>query len=108
MPGVQTGHGRNKPREADSHGLLRPVYHCIFTVFHSRSSTSQEDQSERIAAEPEVLAICACAGVCCIGITQDVVLFQPTVTSLSIPLAEFRNAETAIALIRAKLAEVQR
>jgi hypothetical protein len=46
--------------------------------------------------------------VSCIGIAQDLVLFQPTVTSLSIPLAEFRDAERAIALIREMLAEVQR
>jgi hypothetical protein len=66
---------------------------------------SQQDQSKDSthAAEAEVFAICACAGVSCIGITQDVVLFQPTVTSLSIPLSEFADAAKAIALIRAKV-----
>jgi hypothetical protein len=59
------------------------------------------------AAEAKVLAICACAGVCCIGITGDQVLFQPTIATLSIPLAEFADAAKAIALIRAKLAEVR-
>jgi hypothetical protein len=78
------------------------------SVFPSRSSTSQEDQSEHHAAEAKVLSTCACAGVCCIGITADRVLFQPVGTSISIPLAEFRDAEKAIALIRQKLAEVQR
>jgi hypothetical protein len=60
------------------------------------------------AAEAEVLSTCVRAGVCCIGITQDVVLFQPTVTSLAIPLAEFTDPAKAIALIKAKLAEVGR
>jgi hypothetical protein len=60
------------------------------------------------AAEAEVFAICTCAGVCCIGFTQDLVLFQPTVASLAIPLAEFADAAKAIALIKAKLAEVGR
>lgn len=76
----------------------------------SSAFPSQQDQSKDStrAAEAEVFAICACAGVSCIGITHDTVLFQPTVASLSIPLAEFRDAAKAIALIRAKLAEVQR
>jgi hypothetical protein len=75
------------------------------------SNPSQQESKTSIhsrAAEAEVLSICACAGVCCIGITRDVVLFQPIATSLSIPLAEFRDPERAIALIRAKLAEAQR
>jgi hypothetical protein len=49
------------------------------------------------AAEAEVLLICARAGVSCIGITADRVLFQPTVTSISIPLAEFQDHERAAA-----------
>jgi hypothetical protein len=71
---------------------------------------SQQDQSKDStrAAEAEVFAICTCAKVCCIGITQDSVLFQPVGTSLSLPLAEFADAAKAIALIRAKIADVQR
>jgi hypothetical protein len=61
--------------------------------------------------EAEVFQTCAKAGVCCIGIqrgfgiARDFVLFQPTVTTLAIPLAEFANPETAVELIRAKLAQ---
>lgn len=51
--------------------------------------------------------ICARAGVSYVGIAADRVLFQPVGTSLSIPLAEFADAAKAVALIRAKLAEVQ-
>lgn len=77
-------------------------------VFPACSSTSQEDQPEHRAAEAEVFAICAVAGVSCIGIAADRVAFQPVVMSLSVPLAAFADAAKAIALIRAKLAEVQR
>lgn len=56
----------------------------------------------------EVSLVCARAGVSYVGIAADRVVFQPVGTSLSIPLAEFRDAERAAALIRAKLAEVQR
>jgi hypothetical protein len=61
--------------------------------------------------EAQVLQTCARAGVCCIGIQSgfgikaDLVLFQPTVTTLAIPLAEFANPERAIDLIQAKLAQ---
>ena len=78
------------------------------SVFPSRSSTSQEDQSEHHAAEAKVLATCACAGVSVVGITHDTVLFQPPGTTLSVPLSAFADAAKAIALIRAKLAEVPR
>jgi hypothetical protein len=75
--------------------------------FPGCSSQSPEDQSER-AEEAKLFALCAVAGVCCIGITADRVVFQPVGTSLSIPLSAFADAAKAIALIRAKLAEVQR
>ncbi len=81
------------------------------TAFSSVPSSKSSEESKTTtshAAEAEVFAICACAGVSCVGIAGDVVLFQPTVTSLSIPLAEFADAAKAIALIRAKLAEVGR
>lgn len=64
--------------------------------------------------EARIFQICARAGVSCIGIQRgfgiapDYVLFQPVVTSLAIPLAAFADAAKAIALIRAKLAEVPR
>lgn len=61
--------------------------------------------------EAQIFQICARAGVSCIGIQRgfgvapDFVLFQPTVTTLWIPLAEFANPERAVELIRAKLAQ---
>jgi len=61
--------------------------------------------------EAQIFQICAKAGVSCIGIQRgfgvapDFVLFQPTVTTLGIPLAEFANPERAIELIQAKLAQ---
>jgi hypothetical protein len=61
--------------------------------------------------EAKVFQICARARVCCIGIqfgfgiAPDYVLFQPVVTTLAVPLAEFDNPEHAIALIQAKLAQ---
>ena len=61
--------------------------------------------------EAEIFQICARAGVCCIGVQRgfgvasDYVLFQPTVTTLAIPLAAFANPEKAIAAIKAKLAQ---
>lgn len=76
----------------------------------SSAVPAEQDQSQNAtrAAEAAVFAICACAGVSCIGITKDAVLFQPTVASLAIPLAEFSDAAKAIAAIKAKLAEVGR
>lgn len=60
--------------------------------------------------EAQVFQICARAGVCCIGIQRgfgapDFVLFQPTVTTLAVPLGEFDSPEKAIAAIKAKLAQ---
>ena len=75
------------------------------------SSNSQQESktpTHSHAAEAAVFAICAVAGVSCIGITRDLVIFQPHIASLSIPLAEFADAAKAVALIRKKLAEVQR
>lgn len=73
------------------------------------ASSAQQD----FETEAQVFRICARAGVSCIGIqygfgiTPDLVLFQPTVTTLAVPLAEFANPEKAIELIKAKLALVQ-
>jgi hypothetical protein len=61
--------------------------------------------------EDRVFQTCARAGVCCIGIQSgfgaaaDLVLFQPTATTLAIPLAEFADPDRAIAAIKAKLAQ---
>jgi hypothetical protein len=61
--------------------------------------------------EDRVFRICARAGVSCIGIqrgfgiARDFVLFQPTVTTLAVPLAAFTNPDEAIAAIKAKLAQ---
>jgi hypothetical protein len=73
-----------------------------------RISSAVPSEQDQYAAEAEVFAICTCAGVSCVGIGGDLVLFQPTVASLAIPLSEFADAAKAIALIRAKLAEVGR
>ncbi len=61
--------------------------------------------------ELQVFQICARAGVSCIGIQRgfgiapDFVLFQPTITTLAVPLATFANPDEAIAAIKAKLAQ---
>ena len=60
--------------------------------------------------EARIFSICARAGVSVIGIQRgfgiapDFVLFQPTVTTLAVPLAAFSNPDEAIAAIKAKLA----
>ncbi len=70
----------------------------------------QGDQLDH-EVEARVFSICTKAGVSCIGIQRgfsispDIVLFQPTVTTLAIPLAEFANPEGAVEAIRAKLAK---
>jgi hypothetical protein len=75
-----------------------------------KTSTTALTTQQENETEAQVLQTCARAGVCCIGIQSgfgieaDLVLFQPTVTTLAIPLAEFGNPERAIELIRAKLA----
>ena len=81
-----------------------------FSVLPSSNSSPQstKNSTHSHAAEAEVLVVCASAGVSCIGITHDTVLFQPTITTLSVPLSAFADAAKAIALIRAKLAEVRR
>lgn len=89
----------------DASGSVR-----AFSVVPS-SNPPQQESKQSIhprAAEAEVFAICAVAGVSCVGIAGDLVIFQPHIASLSIPLAEFADASKAIALIRAKLAEVAR
>jgi hypothetical protein len=71
------------------------------------ASATQQDHE----TEAQVFQICARAGVSCIGIqrgfglARDFVLFQPTVTTLAIPLATFANPDEAIAAIKAKLTE---
>jgi hypothetical protein len=54
--------------------------------------------------EARILRTCARAGVFCIGVATDIVLFQQPSTTLAIPLAEFANPARAIELIKAKLA----
>jgi hypothetical protein len=52
--------------------------------------------------------MCAIAGVCIqrgFGIAPDFVLFQPTVTTLAVPLAIFAKPDEAIAAIKAKLVQ---
>jgi hypothetical protein len=71
------------------------------------ASATQQDREQ----EAEVFQICARAGVSCIGIergfglARDFVLFQPTVTTLAVPLAAFANPDEAIAAIKAKVAQ---
>jgi hypothetical protein len=76
----------------------------------STAPASQQDSQVDRDTEARIFQICARAGVCCIGIqrgfglARDFVLFQPTVTTLAVPLAAFGNPEEAIAAIKAKLA----
>lgn len=77
--------------------------------------STQQDHLERSQVDHEteakIFSICARAGVSCIGIERgfgiapDLVLFQPTVTTLAIPLAEFANPDKAVEAIEAKLAQ---
>jgi hypothetical protein len=77
----------------------------------STAPASQQDSQLDHDTEAQVFQICARAGVSCIGIQNgfgiapDFVLFQPTVTTLAVPLAAFANPDEAIAAIKAKLAE---
>lgn len=64
------------------------------------SATRQDRETEA-----KVFQTCAKAGACCIGFTADTVLFQEPSRTLAIPLAEFANADRAIELIKAKLAD---
>ena len=67
----------------------------------------QQDQE----LEARIFSICARAGVSVIGIQRgfgiapDFVLFQPTVTTLAVALAEFADPAKAIELIKSKLAQ---
>jgi hypothetical protein len=54
--------------------------------------------------EAKILRTCAKAGVFCIGVATDMVLFQQPSTTLAIALSEFENPERAIEIIRGKLA----
>lgn len=71
------------------------------------ASAAQQDRE----TEEQVFQICARAGVCCIGIQSgfgaatDLVLFQPTATTVAILLAECADPDRAIAAIKTKLAE---
>jgi hypothetical protein len=86
--------------------VLRPVSQRQNQVFLPRHKDYSKTARIVRGPSPDRSAHrCACAGLSVAGITRDVVLFQPTVTSLAIPLAEFTNAGRAIALIKAKLAE---
>jgi hypothetical protein len=81
----------------------------------STAPAVQQDHVDRSQldhdTEARIFSICTRAGVSCIGIQRgfgvasDLVLFQPTVTTLAVPLAEFANPETAIELIKGKLAQ---
>jgi hypothetical protein len=71
------------------------------------ASSAQQDRD----IETAVAFICARAGVSLIGIQHgfghapDFVLFQPTVTTLVVPLTSFANPDEAIAAIKARLAQ---
>lgn len=77
--------------------------------------STQQDHLERSQVDHEteakIFSICTRAGVSCIGIQRgfgiapDLVLFQPTVTTLAIPLAKFANLDKAVEAIEAKLAQ---
>ena len=76
-----------------------------------RTSITAPAAQQGHPTEAEIFQICARAGVCCIGIQRgfrvatDLVLFQPTVTTLAVPLATFANPDEAIAAIKSKLAQ---
>lgn len=82
--------------------MLKPILDQGQRQFQA---TAQDHETEA-----QVFQICARAGVCCIGIQRgfghahDYVLFQPTVTSLAVPLAAFADPDRALAAIKAKLA----
>jgi hypothetical protein len=63
----------------------------------------QQDSQVDHDTEARIFSICAKAGVSCIGIqygfgiAPDFVLFQPTVTTLAVPLATFTDPDEAIA-----------
>lgn len=77
----------------------------------STAPASHQDSPLDHDTEARIFSICAKAGVSCIGIQRgfdiapDLVLFQPTVTTLAVPLAEFDNPDKAVELIKAKLAQ---
>lgn len=77
----------------------------------STAPASQQDCQLDHDTEARIFSICTRAGVCCIGIQSgfgiapDYVLFQPTVTTLAVPLTDFANPDKAIAAIKAKLAQ---
>ena len=77
----------------------------------SIAPASHQDSQPDHDTEARIFQICARAGVSCIGIqcgfgiAPDFVLFQPTVTTLAVPLGEFADPDRAIAAIKAKLAQ---
>ena len=77
----------------------------------STAPASHQDSQLDHEREARIFSICAKAGVSCIGIqsgfgiSPDLVLFQPVVTTLAIPLAEFVSPERALEAIKAKLAK---
>jgi hypothetical protein len=77
----------------------------------STAPASQQDSQLDHDTEARIFSICARAGVSCIGIQRgfgqapDFVLFQPTATTLAVPLAAFGNPDEAIAAIMAKVAQ---
>ena len=84
---------------------MEPIKSC------STAPAVQQDHQVDHETEARIFSICAKAGVSCIGIQRgfgiapDFVLFQPTATTLAVPLATFTNPDEAIAAIKAKLAE---
>ena len=74
----------------------------------STASAGHQDRQLDYDTEARIFAICARAGVCCIGIQHgfgiapDYVLFQPVVTTLAVPLAAFANWDEAIAAVKTK------
>ena len=84
---------------------MEPIKSC------STAPASQQDHQVDHETEARIFSICARAGVSCIGfqsgfgIAPDFVLFQPTTTTLAVPLAEFADPAKAIAAIKAKLAQ---
>lgn len=71
----------------------------------SQSCSITPETQQDHATEAKVLQTCAKAGVFCIGIAPDFVLFQQPSTTLAIALSEFQDPKRAIEIIQAKVAD---
>jgi hypothetical protein len=95
--------------EAQRFRIRKLKKQLINNMLAESAPTTRQDRYHD--TEARIFSICARAGVCCIGIQQGfgkpgLVLFQPVVTTLAVPLLEFDNPDKAIELIKQKVAEL--